>query len=222
MTPNSELLDKYYSPARFAPYLYDSGGNESKAWSLYTWNATLSAAFTELLGYLEIPLRNALSSQLQIMHGNRPGGWVDDPLNILSARSAKAISEAKVAARKSMRKRRVMALTALPLDAVIAHLSFGFWRFLLTSTYEQTLWTPYLRHAFPYLQPQSRKKVEGTIGSLHILRNRIAHYEPIYRMPLQDRVEDIYGVLDWLNPSLSDIAHGQSNVERLLDQRPKL
>ena len=38
-------------------------------------------------------------------------------------------------------------------------LSFGFWRFLLSKRYQNTLWAPHLRKAFPGMRTQSREVV---------------------------------------------------------------
>ena len=69
---------------------------------------------------------------------------------------------------------------------VVAELPLGFWRFLLTSHYERSLWLTCLREAFPGIQGRGmRRDVHDAIRDLHVLRNRIAHHEPIHNRPLE-------------------------------------
>ncbi|ELB86058.1 hypothetical protein Rwratislav_46905, partial [Rhodococcus wratislaviensis IFP 2016] len=60
---------------------------------------------------------------------------------------------------------------------------FGFWRFLHSRSYEATLWTPSLRHAYPHQTPRRRSDV---YNHLNTLRNRIAHHEPIHGPAIGD------------------------------------
>lgn len=77
----------------------------------------------------------------------------------------------------------------------MSELTFGFWRNLLSARYERTLWTPVLRHAFPNLAPQRRVDVAKPVERLNHLRNRIAHYEPIYPRRLELDQRDALGVV---------------------------
>jgi hypothetical protein len=66
---------------------------------------------------------------------------------------------------------------------VISELNFGFWRFLTSDRYEQSLWGPALDHGFtaPGATVRARRRaVEDRLAPLHLLRNRIAHCEPIF------------------------------------------
>jgi hypothetical protein len=58
---------------------------------------------------------------------------------------------------------------------VVAELPFGFWRYLLASRYERTLWRTRLYLAFP--GQGRRQPVYAKLAGLHQLRNRIAHHE---------------------------------------------
>lgn len=82
---------------------------------------------------------------------------------------------------------------------MVAELSFGFWKFLLVKRYEAALWTGYLRHAFPNLQPQSRAVVYRALDELHTVRNRIAHHEPVHSRDLTADTLTIYRLLDWID-----------------------
>jgi hypothetical protein len=48
---------------------------------------------------------------------------------------------------------------------VVAELTFGFWRYILAGTYQATLWSPALRHAFPHLRTRDRAAVYGPVDN---------------------------------------------------------
>lgn len=103
---------------------------------------------------------------------------------------------------------------------IVAELSFGFWRYLLTSRYEKTLWTPAIRHAFPRLKPQRRRTVHDRVQQLHLLRNRIAHREPVWRRdPAADHA-NILAVAGYICPHARSWIARSSTVGRVVAERP--
>lgn len=103
---------------------------------------------------------------------------------------------------------------------VVAELTFGFWRYLLTAHYEASLWTPALRHAFP--SGLARGTVYELVEHINILRNRVAHHEPIHRRNLQTDLLRIEQLLDWISPDTSNWAFNnvETDLYRLLDAQP--
>ena len=200
------------SRERLAPYLHAAGGDPAEAVRLYEWNLAVSGAFYEALGILEVVLRNALSTQLAAHHGTRAGQWYDDPLGVLSDLAHDDIAAARYRVQKLGRPETP--------GRVIAELNFGFWKFLLARRYEATLWTGYLRHAFPNLQPQRRATVYRALDGLHTLRNRIAHHEPIHTRDLTADMLAIYRLLDWIDADVRAWAVGLSRLEPIVAARP--
>ena len=160
---------------------------------------------------LEVVLRNALSEQLAAHHGTLAGHWYDDPLGVLSAQVTDDIASARHRVAKLRRGESP--------GRVIAELNFGFRKFLLARRYEATLWTGYLRHAFPNLHPQSWAAVYRSLDTLHTLRNRIAHHEPIHNRDLTDDMRTIYRVLDWIDSDIRIWAISLSRLQPLLSAR---
>lgn len=76
---------------------------------------------------------------------------------------------------------------AAPAGKVIAELPLGFWRYLSAAAHEKTLWVPCLHRAFT--PGASRQEVDRLVTSLHQLRNRIAHHEPLLRTDMATRLE---------------------------------
>src|SRR5918992_4091731 len=103
---------------------------------------------------------------------------------------------------------------------IVAQLNLGFWRSLLTSRYEQSLWTPALRHAFPDLRPQRRRDVGDRVTRLHLLRNRLTHHEPIHRRDLAADYADLLFVVGGICPRTRAWIDQTSTVELVLAQRP--
>lgn len=200
------------STERLVPYLRAANGELDKALRLYEWNLAVSGGLYEALGILEVVLRNALGTQLAAHHGSLAGHWYDDPLGVLSDLAHEDIAAARRRVRKLWRPETP--------GRVVAELSFGFWKFLLAKRYEATLWTGYLRHAFPNLQPQSRAIVYRSLDELHTVRNRIAHHEPIHSRDLTADTLTIYRLLDWIDADVRAWAVSLSRLQPLIAARP--
>lgn len=200
------------STERLVPYLRAANGELDKALRLYEWNLAVSGGLYEALGILEVVLRNALGTQLAAHHGTLAGHWYDDPLGVLSDLAHEDIAAARRRVRKLWRPETP--------GRVVAELSFGFWKFLLAKRYEATLWTGYLRHAFPNLQPQSRAVVYRSLDELHTVRNRIAHHEPVHSRDLTADMLTIYRLLDWIDADVRAWAVSLSRLQPLIAARP--
>ena len=183
-----------------------------KALGLYEWNLAVSGGLYEALGIVEVVLRNALGRQLAAHHGTLAGHWYDDLLGVLSDLAHEDIA----AARRRVRKLRRPETRG----RVVAELNFGFWKFLLAKRYEATLWTGYLRHAFPNLQPQSRAVVYRSLDELHTVRNMIAHHEPVHRRDLTADTLTIYRLLDWIDADVRAWSVTLSRLQPIIAARP--
>jgi len=196
------------SPERFATYLKATGNDREKAARLYTWNTAISAAFYGPLQALEISLRNAMHRQLAHTYG---ACWYDNPAAGLDSRAAARITDAK-------RDLQRNGHAADPPD-IVAALSFGFWVALLgaggrlsppqqgNASYERTLWRPALHRTFSNAGPWNRKGALGPLNALRLLRNRIAHHEPVFARNLGEDYRNILDVLGWIS------AHKRNWVE---------
>jgi len=209
---DSSKLELSLSSDRLQPYLRACGGDLTQALRLYEWNVQVSGAFFESLSIVEIAVRNALSARLSEHHGSLAGYWHDDPLGVLSPQAVDDVNKAR-------RRVRELGRPESP-GRVVAELSFSFWKFLLARRYEATLWTPHLRHAFPHLRPQSREHVFAALETLNVVRNRVAHHEPIYRRDLNGDMLTLFRVLDWIEPDVRLWAASISRLPTILALRP--
>jgi hypothetical protein len=198
------------SEERLGPYLDACHGRLGDALALYQWNARIAAAFWVDLAHAEVFIRNALDKQLA---SRIPAGqpWYNALGGILSPEALGAIAKAKG---------RVQA-EGKPLSPgrVLAAISFGFWRFLLSGRYDRTLWRPCLHRAFPACHAP-RRVVHSTMYQLHHLRNRIAHHEPIHGRDLKSDYEDLLLMVGWIDPIARQWVETASTVLEGLSRRP--
>ncbi|ABW15304.1 protein of unknown function DUF1526 [Parafrankia sp. EAN1pec] len=142
----------------------------------------------------------------------RPDQWYDDPAGILEAHRRQDVADAYARSRRDGK--------VITPGRMIAELTFGFWRYLLTRRYETTLWTPALRRAFPNLRPAQRTRIYNPVDSLVRLRNRVAHHEPIHNRPLATLHHDLLRVAGHLDGGVEEWIRGRSRVPALLLSRP--
>ena len=192
---------------RMGPYL-DAAGGPAAAMRLYDWNSAVAGDMHADLGRLEIVFRNAVDMALKNLAAEN--GWTrpwyaHEPL--FRGRRGKVAQEAIATAvhRASRRKRRADAH-----GGVISELGFGFWRFLCGPAYLTVLWVSALASAFPRHPARGdprriRADVERRMKGLHLLRNRIAHHEPIFR---RDLARDHAQLLELIDGCVPTARHG--------------
>ncbi|MFJ8982935.1 hypothetical protein [Streptomyces sp. NPDC102282] len=100
-----------------------------------------------------------------------------------------------------------------------AALSFRFWRFLLARQYKTKLW-PDFAGAFPHAPDRALPTVVDPVGRLHKFRNRIAHHEGVWHLPLEARQDDIQTLLCFIAPAAANWVHGASRIDDVLARRP--
>ncbi|MFJ8762867.1 hypothetical protein [Streptomyces cyaneofuscatus] len=211
--PDSKAVLQLFSTDRLHPYLTSCAGDQVAALALYRWNSDLAAAFFEPLGHLEIMLRNALDAQLVAgqQRRGRTEDWYTDRRVPLGDKARTDIAQAQ--------QRAGRRGTVIPRGKVIAELSFGFWRFLLARQYKTKLW-PDLAGAFPHAPDRALSTMEDPVARLHKFRNRIAHHEGIWHLPIEDRRDDIQIVLGFMNPAAAAWVDGASRIDDVLARRP--
>ena len=113
------------------------------------------------------------------------------------------------------------------IPRLIATLSFGFWVSLLGSggrlesgrkaNYEMTLWRPALRQVFAHRTTLTRRQAHGPLNELRLLRNRIAHHEPIFARNLTADHARILEVMGWISPGIQTWTAHHSRLPALLE-----
>jgi len=184
-------LENSISSDRLSAYLTVTSDNLEKALELYAWNTAISAELYITLQGLEVTIRNFMHRELSRIYGEY---WFDNiPTIPLTINAKKKIENAK----------RTISNNNNIIDPphVVAELSFGFWIALLghgnNREYHNKLWTPALHRAFPNIKT-NRKRLHKRMDNLRILRNRIAHHEPIFKRHLEADYNSIIETISWM------------------------
>lgn len=177
------------SQERFETYRKWASGDDALAIRLYTYNVLLSAALYGPLHMLEVALRNVADKRLTAVFG---ATWIDQP-----AVSSDSYRQGCVAAARATLVKERKAATHAQL---VAELNFAFWNSLFGHK-SHHLWGT-LRPIFQAKGVQ-RAMIAGHLRDLRMLRNRIAHYEPILALLLDQRYASVTTLTGWLSPSAS-------------------
>jgi hypothetical protein len=186
------------SSERLQRYEEIADGDAEHALRLYVWNTALSESLYSPIQGLEVTLRNKIHDRLTSQFG---ASWYDDTRVGLQYVQRDQVSSAQ----RSLQDR------GKPLDSprLIAELNFGFWVGLFGPRYETHLWRPYLRHLFVNApRPFLRKDVHRVLNDIRLLRNRVAHHEPILQRPLSKEHGLVLTAIGWLcTPTTFWVAH---------------
>lgn len=224
--PADPWIEQWLSAPRFSRYLTEATGDRTAALALYEWNGHVCSALHRDLAHLEIGLRNAYDVALSA-NWNGTGHWLADGYSVVFAPLFRTRRTASGSRRVDVNRRSRELVEAAIANAggkgaapgkVVAELSFGFWRYLSSSAHEKTLWVTALYQAFP--PKTDRSTVDGAIGRLHELRNRIAHHEHLLSENISDRWQDLRDVAGALSTDLDAHIAAGSQVPALVAARP--
>lgn len=220
--PAGPWVERWLSGPRHAVYLTATAGDQDRALALYEWNAQLSAALQRDLAHLEVGLRNAYDAALS-SHWPDPPHWTTAGAQVFApvyrTRGRRRV-DVNVKSREAL-DRAVAAAggPTVPPGKIVAELMFGFWRYLSSSAHEKTLWVPCLHRAFPPGTDRARD-VDGPVGRLHDLRNRVAHHEHLLRTDIRGRLTDLIQLAARIDPPLGQHIAATTKVARVLSARP--
>lgn len=185
-------------------------GDLAQALRMYMWNTALSEALYGPLQGLEITLRNKIHERLTGAYGTH---WYDDPRLQLRYAQQQQITGAK----------QILGFQRKPAEPsrVIAELNFGFWVGLFGPKYETHLWRPHLRPLFINASaPFLRKEAHNALDEIRLLRNRIAHHEPILQRRLTEEHGLILTVIQWFCSETAAWVRHHSRFAAVYADRP--
>lgn len=215
-------VERWLSAPRFGTYLVAAGGDRALAIELYEWNTTMSSVILHDLAHLEVAMRNVYNDAL-VARQSATLHWTEDARRYFPPMMRRAKDGTMVDLNDEPRKQIAYAIRTAggrtaPQGKVVAQLMFGFWRYLTTSAHERQLWLPYLHHGF--VAGTNRKHIDAPMGRLHMLRNRVAHHEPLLTQNLPARRADVDALLDRVSPDLRSHVAGASTWAAVEAQRP--
>ncbi len=203
------------SKARLNRYVKETNGNTISALSLYHWNTELSQAMYLSVQIWEVTLRNRLNTILQRRYGE---DWPYDEL--VAVRQLTDSDKDKLLAAIA-RQRRNRRMRRPPTGSIVADLSAGFWVSLLSDSYEVPLgWSTYIGRVFAYDAAMDRATAHALCIRILDVRNRIAHHEPIYHLPLVDLQEAAARLIRGMCRGSCLYLAGKCELEAALANRP--
>lgn len=209
-------LPDLISQARFSTYLRATGDDPARALALYQWNLQVSSALLVPLHVLEVLLRNAVSEAISKQHGE------DWPWSAGFTRSLPDPAGPHYSPKQDL---LTVARRHPSTGSVIADLKFVFWERMLTRRHDARLWDKHFLSVFPHA-PNTRSisslrdALRGDIARIRILRNRVAHHEPIFARALDDDHRTILRAISWRSPVAADWARSISGVDNWLAHPP--
>ncbi len=191
-------LELALSAERFQFYLQRAGSSRLRAIRLYERNTALSESLYGVGQATEVALRNAIH---RILSDAVSPMWfyrIDLHENQLDK-----VNRAKFDLEQNRK--------SVTPGALVAELRLGFWTSLISTRYENLLWRPHLHKAFPNAWDERPDGVGGIsrtkkkrpdiflqLERIRILRNRIAHHEPIIKLDLPRSYFETVQALHWV------------------------
>jgi hypothetical protein len=178
---NKEIdnIKQALSKERFDTYYKLSGKNDLEALFLYKKNLLLSQKFYVILGILEVCLRNKIDQSLKQKFGD---DWIFN--------SKVNFSEIQV---------RILSENKKSTTQIVPALSFGFWVSFFDRSFEE-FWRQNLRSIFN-VERITRSEVAFSLRKIKLIRNRIAHHEPIINIDLEDHETTAFKIIGMLSKS---------------------
>lgn len=203
---DADAVEAALSLERFARYVAWADGDRERAVSLYTLNTQVSEALYVPLQALEVALRNRIHTVMSAAHGP---GWFQPEAGQVTDRQAEQVRAA------------VAELTEAgkPIEdgRVVAALTFSFWTSMFGRE-QDDLWKRTL-HKIATRDGRflSRKDFTARLTQVRLLRNRIAHHEPILYWNLPKLHQSMLEMTRWLSLAMDD---WRGTVDRFAQVHP--
>ena len=188
------------SAERFGTYLTQCNNCVDNAAKLYLWNMSAASAFFPWLSVAEVVLRNRIHEALVQIHGSE-WPWMSGFERTLPNPNSPSVFNPHRELANTREKYKKDRQTG----KVVADLKFAFWQQMLKKNHKIPLWNKHLYVAFPNLDASlgittNRNQLYNRVEKIRILRNRIAHHEPIFARNLY---ADYQNVIDLMKTSSS-------------------
>tara|TARA_R110002124_G_scaffold285909_1_gene465326 strand:+ start:593 stop:1294 length:702 start_codon:yes stop_codon:yes gene_type:complete len=202
------------SKPRLSKYLQESGGKNALALQLYHWNAKLSQSLYLPLQSWEIVLRNRMNEFFIYKYNDK---W---PTNAQANRNFAGNDRNRLS--ETINRLTRAAGTQPTTDQIVADLSAGFWVSQFGRNYEaQYGWRNNLKYRI-FVNDHSidRQTADEICNDLLDLRNRVAHHEPIFHLPLDNWRSDLDFILRAMCPSTADYMASACSFKDVWNEKP--
>lgn len=197
------------SAARMATYLTAAGGDKDWAYSIYLYNSRLAKSLLYPMNVSEVVLRNAVDQVLVKEHGDRWHECTQLLNQVLNSKSKAALDLAVYRVGTASRMK------------VIAALTFDFWSNLFRPEYHD-IWRSNVTIAFPHCpQGLSRDDVQSLVKDINLIRNRVAHHEPLLRFDVNSYYSKMKKLVSYRCPETLKWLKHHSTVSDAVRTKPK-
>lgn len=204
------------SQPRLSKYLNESGGDRKKALSLYHWNSQLSQSLYLPLQAWEVVLRNKINNFFIYKYGPK---WPRDEkaLRNFNRNDERRLEEC------IRRLDGKSSSGAVSTDQIVAGLSAGFWVSQFGKDYAgHYAWKSNLKFRIFVHDPKiDRETADEVSNDLLDLRNRVAHHEPIFHLPLPDLRDDLDWMLSGMCKATPEYLTSACSFKAVWDSRPE-
>lgn len=209
------VLERFLSSPRFDLYREATNDDTKKAVQLYRWNVNISSALYDPLHIFEVTLRNRIDYILTSSDFGaewyQPYHWADHG-NKREYDALKKVTDRLVGEAKNRRiadRVKYTILKRLPVglqkDNVIAELPLSFWCNVIDPFYGKLIWNDHFFTLFPNAGGGlSVKEAHEECARLMLLRNLVAHYEPVFYLPLLRLYALLKEVTGWISEEMAD------------------
>lgn len=215
------------SSERLNRYLIACGNNTKKSMVLYRLNLQLSQEVFTLLSCFEVAIRNAINSRLKHQLGE---DWLRDSIMTGGAFDVPACRDSAHIIRKAYNRLEKAGIYSH--GKLLAEMEFGIWKYMFANPQYRALGRTLLS-VFPN-KPRSTPQIQynntfvfNELDSLNVLRNRIAHHEPIcfaLRQPLIDTTyllkayDKLHTLFTWMDIDSKSLLYGLDHVKQVCDK----
>lgn len=194
--PDLHAIEAALSFERFGRYMDWAAGDRAGALRLYSLNAQLSEALSIPIHALEIALRNRIHGTMSARHGDR---WFEGEQMLQTANQREQLAAAVAELERNGK--------AQEAGRIVAGLPFSFWTAMFGTAYEQ-LWRIELNKIALSQDGKrlTRKYFSGPLTRIRLLRNRIAHHEPIQGWNLPKHHATMMGMTELMSLPVAEWA----------------
>lgn len=188
---DTDAIEAALSLERFARYVLWAQGDRIEAIRLYSLNTCLSEALYVPLQALEISLRNRIHD---VMTEAKGSGWFLPERGIVDIRQASQVQTAthELSSRSG----------SFEDSHIVAALTFSFWTAMFGRHHDLTWKEALHRIAKRDGRYLARKDFSAKLTQVRLLRNRIAHHEPILYWDLSKQHASMIELTRWLSPAM--------------------
>lgn len=220
-------FERIISKKRMARYLLACHNDTKKAMTLYRYNLQLSQEMFTIISCFEVALRNAVDSHLNQQLGNE---WLRNSIQKGGVFTVPQLSKTCDIIYHAYKK--LCAEGTYSHTKLLAEMEFGVWKYMFSPIQYRVTGRQLLR-IFPNKQKSSasiqynQSYIFNELDKINMLRNRIAHHEPIcfqtglaviHTDYVKTEYHKIQTLFTWMGVDAKSMYYGLDHVLKVCDK----